>query len=127
MYECQDCGHHFKFFVQDSEKHGLNTPPYEKYGKCPVCSSGYIREVKVAHCRYCGARLPAGKTDYCNEDCRTRGNELWKREAIRKNLRNTDPLVIMMKQTEEYNRIHGTNYSYGQFVAFILPDIKGED
>ena len=124
MYECQDCGHIFEFTVLSIEKHGLDTPPFEKFGKCPVCSSGFFREIKRAHCRCCGARLPLGRIDYCDEYCRKRGNELWKREALRRTKHNTDPLTILLKQIDEYNKLHSTRYSYGQFVALVLPTIK---
>lgn len=126
MYECQDCGHIFEVAAKVTERHGLDTPPFEEYGVCPACSSQFFRKAEVPHCRCCGARLPAGITEYCNETCRKRGTELRMLEEARMNQRRTDPLHVLVRQIDEYNRIHNTRYSYGQYVALILPRLKGK-
>ena len=59
-------------------------------------------EKNALHCRYCGARLKEGRTEYCNDLCRRAGQYLWQKQQRRR--RN----------------------SYGYFVAYILPElIKG--
>lgn len=41
MYICLDCGEIFEEPKYYTEKHGLDTPPYEEYRGCPVCGGGY--------------------------------------------------------------------------------------
>ncbi|MCQ2478074.1 MAG: hypothetical protein MJ091_02490 [Clostridia bacterium] len=83
-------------------------------------------EEKIFHCRCCGARLKDGKTEYCNERCRRRGQRLWRLEQIRRRKWLSDPIGHTVRNVEEYNKSHGTNLSYGQFVAQVLPKlVKG--
>lgn len=127
MYECQDCRHIFDVAKKITERHGLDTPPYEEYGVCPACGSGYFHRITVLHCRCCGARLPTGKSEYCNEACRKRGIEMRKRDEMRQHRRRNDPIQVLVRQIDEYNRVHNTRYSYGQYVALILPRLKGKN
>lgn len=53
MYKCENCGHLFEEGEQAvwEERHGLDTPPYEKWSGCPICKGGY----EEAHqCKECG-------------------------------------------------------------------------
>ena len=126
MYECQDCGHRFNNPLRLCEKHNLPSPPFEYFDACPACKSTFLRKVKVFHCRCCGARLPVGKTEYCDENCMQRGKKLWMRDSARKNRILTDPLNVIVRQLEEYNRANQTKYSYGQFVGIVLPKLIKE-
>ena len=52
MYRCENCGHLFEEGEQAvwEEKHGLDTPPYEKWDGCPLCRGGYE---EVHQCKEC--------------------------------------------------------------------------
>lgn len=127
MYECQDCRHIFDVAKRIVDKHELDTPPYEEHGVCPSCGSSYYHKIAVLHCRCCGARLSPGKSEYCNDSCRKRGIELRKIEQIQRRVRQTAPIEVLVRQIDEYNRLHNTRYSYGQYVALILPKLKGNN
>lgn len=53
MYKCENCGHLFEEGEQAvwEERHGLDTPPYEKWSGCPICRGGYE---KAHQCQECG-------------------------------------------------------------------------
>lgn len=53
MYRCENCGHLFEEGEQDvwEERHGLDTPPYEKWSGCPICKGRYE---EVHQCKECG-------------------------------------------------------------------------
>lgn len=71
-------------------------------------------------CPYCGRKFTstAWNTKYC-PDCRYRADLAKQREnrELRKRKKLSDPIVNAVIDLEEYNRIHDTNYSYGQAVA----------
>ena len=47
MKECENCGAVFEKLLIVYEKHGLDTPPYERIEVCPVCRiAGYWKEKK---------------------------------------------------------------------------------
>lgn len=52
MYKCENCGHLFEEGEQAvwEERHGLDTPPYEKWDGCPICKGGYE---EVHQCQEC--------------------------------------------------------------------------
>lgn len=52
MYRCENCGHLFEEGEQAvwEERHGLDTPPYERWDGCPLCCGGYE---EVHQCRGC--------------------------------------------------------------------------
>lgn len=54
MYKCTSCGHIFEEGEQKTytERHGLDTLPYEKYEGCPSCGSSDFEEVE--NCEICG-------------------------------------------------------------------------
>ena len=53
MYKCCECGHLFEEGEQAvwEERHGLDTPPYEKWSGCPICKGDYE---EVHQCKECG-------------------------------------------------------------------------
>ena len=53
MYKCTECGHLFEEGEQATweERHGLDSPPYEKWSGCPVCRGDYE---EVHQCKECG-------------------------------------------------------------------------
>ena len=53
MYKCENCGHLFEEGEQAvwEERHGLDTPPYEKWDGCPMCKGDYE---EVHQCQECG-------------------------------------------------------------------------
>ncbi len=124
MYECLDCGCRFDTVFTDFEKHGLQRPPYEQYSCCPACYSRRIRKVKNLHCRCCGAKLPKERTEYCSDACCKNWYALQNRERKRRKMRFCDQLHTVVRQAEEYNKEHGTRYSYGQFIALIMPRLN---
>ena len=83
-------------------------------------------EKNALHCRYCGARLKEGRTEYCNDLCRRAGQYLWQKQQRRRRKWLNSPLSHIVARVEEYNRANKTTYSYGYFVAYIVPElIKG--
>ena len=53
MYRCEACGNLFEEGEQAvwEERHGLDSPPYEKFSGCPVCKGDYE---EVHQCKECG-------------------------------------------------------------------------
>ena len=53
MYRCTECGNLFEEGEQATweERHGLDSPPYEKWSGCPVCKGSYE---EVHQCKECG-------------------------------------------------------------------------
>lgn len=53
MYKCCECGNLFEEGEQATweERHGLDSPPYEKFSGCPVCKGDYE---EVYQCKECG-------------------------------------------------------------------------
>ena len=47
---------------------------------------------------------------------------MWRRERLRRRLLKANPISRIIKAADEYNASHGTNYSYGEFVAYIIPE-----
>lgn len=127
MYQCRDCGYRFEYTASVFERHGLDNPPYERIAVCPNCKSTDFSEITVDHCRCCGARLTGNQKEYCNDSCRRNGERMWERERVRRQYRKSNPLSVLIDEADAYNRAHGTCYTYGQYVAFIQPDIlEGE-
>lgn len=52
MYRCENCGHLFEEGEQAvwEERHGLDTPPYEKLDGCPICKGGYEEAHRCKKC-----------------------------------------------------------------------------
>ena len=53
MYRCTECGNLFEEGEQATweERHGLDSPPYEKWSGCPICKGDYE---EVYQCKECG-------------------------------------------------------------------------
>lgn len=121
MIVCSDCGSEFEKPEIYTEAHSLSAPPFEERCCCPFCKSENIHEKNLTHCRCCGARLINGD-EYCSDSCRERGEAIWRRERLRRRLLKANPISRIIKAADEYNAAHGTNYSYGEFVAYIIPE-----
>lgn len=51
MYYCLNCEQETENLQIISEKHGLDTPPYEEFYVCPFCKSEeVIKEIRCAKC-----------------------------------------------------------------------------
>jgi hypothetical protein len=66
-YQCHECDRRFEEPDIITEKHGLDTPPYEKIAVCPYCK-GYFEPMK--ECKICGEyftedELSGGVCDEC--------------------------------------------------------------
>ena len=70
-YVCVECGSVFRKVKHYTERHGLDSPPYEHYSGCPVCGGAYV---PVKYCDCCNREITNDyiKTDdghyYC-DDC----------------------------------------------------------
>jgi len=126
MFYCNNCGFDFEKPLKLFDKHNLDNPPYEELSVCPACKSQNIKEKTVTHCKCCGARLGEGVIDYCSENCRENGIRLRNIENRKRKIRLESPLNILVRQVENYNKQNNTKYSYGQYVALILPKMKAE-
>ncbi len=126
MFSCKECGAEFKEAKEITETHGLLCPPFEKKTVCPFCSSSAIKEIIYSHCRCCGAKLKDNVTGYCSETCKEKGEKLRAKELKRKKQRYNSPINEILRKKDEFNKQNGTMYSYGQFVALILPKLKAE-
>ncbi len=118
MYYCQDCGYEFVSPQKIFEKHSLEKPPFEMFFVCPSCKGVNYKEKTSTHCRCCGAKLTQAG-DYCSSACRDAGRKMWEAEQKRKKLNFTNPIAVIVREVEEFNRKNGTNLSYGQYVAFV--------
>lgn len=121
MYYCTDCGKEFENPKVRYERHGMGEAPFEEYLYCPHCSSDSIKEETLRYCRCCGRKLPDKRRWYCNNDCKTRGEKLWRIERERRRRLEGNSIIRISAKIEQYNKAHGTNYSYGFFVANVLP------
>ena len=68
-YKCLSCGHIFEDGEQArwEERHGLDSPPYEKHCGCPTCK-GSFEETK--QCKVCGGEFLEDELNggcVCNE------------------------------------------------------------
>ncbi len=121
MFYCKKCGFEFHTPQKIYESHGLGSPPFEEIRACPNCKSLSIAVKKTTHCRCCGARLKGVTDCYCSNACREKGERLYALEQKRRHLRNDSPINLIIKKLNCYNATNGTNLSYGQYVALILP------
>ena len=124
MFYCKKCGFEFEKPQTIYEQHGLNQPPFEEVKICPNCHSKSFYEKKITHCRCCGARMLNSYSIYCSPRCREKGEKLYELERKRKRMREESPISEIIKRVKKYNKDNNTNYSYGQYVALILPREK---
>ncbi len=116
MYKCKDCEKEFRFPKKTFEKHGLPHAPYEEIWLCPHCGSHSFIKLPEFHCRYCGIKL-SDERDYCSTACRKNGEAAYARQAQRREMLDRDPLIIAIREVEEYNRATGKRLSYGEYFA----------
>lgn len=122
MYHCTDCGAKFLYAEVVYETLGLDTPPYKRILRCPACHSDEIEEKEEYHCNFCGAKLRE-KGKYCSDRCREAGERYYAAEAKNREIFSSSPLAAAVREVDEYNKTHGTKYSYGQY--FMLKDTGG--
>ena len=123
MYYCKSCDNTFSSPEIITETHGLSSPPYERFAVCPYCSSSNFSKVPVKYCRCCGARLRYGVDDYCSETCKANAEKLRIEESKRKERIKYDPVSVIVKELENYNKEHNSNISYGEYMVLIRPHI----
>lgn len=116
MYKCTDCKREFEYVEVVFERHGLDTPPYERQKLCPFCHSGNYTLLPDRHCKFCGSRLK-GKEDYCSDSCKRQGEKYYREEELRKKRFSESPLAKAIAEVAEYNRLHSTSLTYGQYFA----------
>lgn len=127
MYHCTDCGKFFEDYIEEREYNGLEAPPFERVAVCPFCFSTAVESVTIRRCALCGAPLREGQSDYCTEDCRRRAVRLRREEQHRKRPA-LNSLTAVLRELAEYNRLHSTVYTYGQYISKIRPWLKkGKD
>ena len=119
MYICYDCSGEFETPENLVEKHLLDAPPYEVSYVCPFCNSSNFKVKSHSHCCCCGAKLPNTDSEFCSNECRNKGIKLWKNEFKRRKQLLINPINVIIRELENYNKEHNTNYSYGQYVAII--------
>ncbi len=116
MYRCQDCGKEFEYVEVVFEKHGLDTPPFERIKLCPYCHSNNYVQKEEHFCFVCGSKLREG-ADFCSPACRKKSKDILKREEQRRDFLKNSPIMKSVKEVEEYNKAKGTKYSYGTYFA----------
>lgn len=50
FYVCLECGCVFQNPKEYTERHGLDTPPYEHFSGCPSCGSAYVPAIFCDNC-----------------------------------------------------------------------------
>ena len=126
MYYCKNCKSKFEKPDNILETHGLSAPPFEVFYICPFCRSENFEEIQIKYCHCCGARLKPHQDDYCSENCKIAAEKLRLAEYKRTKRLNESPLFRLMKELNEYNLENNTSYSYGQYVTFIKPKLRGK-
>ena len=116
MYYCKDCGEEFDFVEVVFETHGLDTPPYERIKRCPYCHGSNYEEKKNTHCSFCGSKL-RNAGEYCSRRCEKAGEIYFARQTENRRKFASSPIAAAVREVAEYNRIHKTKYSYGQYFA----------
>ena len=126
MYYCNDCKKTFNTPKKIYETHGLSAPPYETFYLCPFCSSTNYKEIEIKYCRCCGAKLQNLQNEYCSDKCKIRLEKLRNEEYTKRKYLSQSPLVKLINEVESFNKLNGTKYSYGQYVALVKPHLKGK-
>ena len=114
MYECKDCKAEFETPVIDYETRDERCRPVTY---CPKCMSLNISYIESYYCAFCGAVRVAKGEVYCSDSCRRFGEEIERRMAERRAKIKDFEVTKAVAEVEEYNRTHGTKYSYGQYFA----------
>ena len=116
MFICNKCGLSFETPAISYITHGLDTPPYESVVRCSSCLSTDIEFKAKSYCGFCGLEIKEGEK-YCNSYCEKMGEEYFRREEERRKQIAEFDVSKAIAEVEEYNRTHGTNYSYGRYFA----------
>ena len=127
MYQCEECNRRFEMPKKVIETHGQTSPPFEVFYVCPFCNSTSYKKIKIKYCKCCGRRLNNSNDNYCNDNCRITAAKLYRREELRKQAITISPLNKLINEVLKYNKTHGTNYSYGQYVAIIKPKLSEDN
>ena len=118
MFYCENCESYFDSPLIIRESHGAPEPYFEEREVCPHCESRDYKGIYSGYCRCCGRKIPSTR-QYCNESCRKAGEEMWLKQRQRQEQRKKDPMYITLAQIDLYNKEHGTNLSYGQYIAVM--------
>lgn len=116
MFECRKCGHEFRTARVDYTRHNLDAPPYEATLRCPECDSSELTYHPKKFCGFCGHEIPRNKK-YCDEHCEKLGEWYRKREEEKKKKIYEFDVSKAIREVDEYNKTHSTDYSYGQYFA----------
>ena len=116
MYRCTDCKGEFDFLKIVFGTHGLDTPPYEKLKLCPYCGSSEYERRENMHCKFCGRRLKEAG-EYCSKECEKAGRRYYEREQENCRIFKSSPVAMAVMEVADYNRAHGTKYSYGKYFS----------
>ena len=88
-YRCCDCEAEFSELKIYTERHGLDTLPFEELDCCPVCGSRDYEELYT--CKICSNSLPlqemSDEDEYVCKDCASDIKDSWNR-IRRHTLRN---------------------------------------
>lgn len=76
---------------------------------CAICGHTFI--ARGATAKYCSSR--------CKERAKREHKKQWNARQ-RGSQGCLDYFARINRQIDEYNTVHGTHYSYGQYVAFVL-------
>lgn len=73
MYICLECEDIFSTPKLFTDKHGLDTPPYENNWGCPYCGGNYVNAIRCYMCNkyICGEYIILSDGSVCCEDCYT--------------------------------------------------------
>ena len=116
MYKCQDCGREFPYPRKTFETHSLPHAPYEEIRLCPFCASHNFHRVEQNYCHYCGIKIKQGE-DYCSHACRKKGEAAYQRQAELKERYYRNPLIVAVREVDEYNKATGKHLSYGEYFS----------
>lgn len=83
---------------------------YKQCKQCEVCGKEYV--TKSANSKYCS---DCKKKAY-NKRSYERRQEV-KKERTKKKRIKVDTLELKEKEIAEYNKLHGTHYTYGEYYA----------
>ncbi|MBO7217962.1 MAG: hypothetical protein J6V50_04600 [Clostridia bacterium] len=122
MYQCKNCKEEFSLPVVDYHIHrDIN----KAVSYCPHCMSENISKIEVCYCAFCGENVVPKEQKYCDDTCKKLGEMLEKRRAEREKTVQQFNVQSAIKEVDDYNKAHGTNYTYGLY--FALKGIGGLD
>lgn len=113
MFKCHECGSTFEEPKHYTERHGLDSPPYEEYNACPLCAGSYDDAEQCTVCGECFLPEEDIKFGYCPKCAR----DLY-----------TDALGLeFVKQKRTFERYeYSDDYATKTLVAMVQYDFKQE-